>query len=380
MLVISFDPAREIKNYEMRKISRFLPIILYPLYLFALLEGTARLSYMIPAISYRLEADEDASWRRRWISNQGRNVAAQYAYVFDIFDPTKGWITKPNLRDMEVFEGKVLNTNSRSFRGKGEFTFGEHPGSTRVLILGDSFTFGEDVSDNETYSYYLQEMMPTADIINMGVHGYGHDQMLILLKEEGVRYKPDIVIVGFLPVDMSRNILQFRDYAKPKFVLKNDKLALTGSPVPRPEEILDRDWARPRLYDVCLSFRHKILARSGLYEKQMKEVTRHLLQEMAVTIYKAGAVPIFVYLPEVDEISNQSALTEGERFLFSCCKDNGMIHCFSLRPYFANKLMQGVDFRTPNQDHWGPIAHRTAAEAIYEYLAAQGYLQKEVAY
>jgi hypothetical protein len=42
------------------------------------------------------------------------------------------------------------------------------------LILGDSFTFGDEVSDNETYSYYLQQMLPHTEVINMGVHGYGH--------------------------------------------------------------------------------------------------------------------------------------------------------------------------------------------------------------
>jgi len=57
------------------------------------------------------------------------------------------------------------------------------------------------VSDNETYSYYLQKMLPNAEIINMGVHGYGHDQMLIYLEEEGVKYKPDIFII-LLAVEM----------------------------------------------------------------------------------------------------------------------------------------------------------------------------------
>lgn len=87
-------------------------------------------------------------------------------------------------------------------------------------------------------------MLPHTEVINLGVHGYGHDQMLILLKEEGVKYEPDIVILGFMPIDMSRNLLKFRDFAKPRFILKGGKLKFTGSPVPRPEDILRWDWAR----------------------------------------------------------------------------------------------------------------------------------------
>jgi hypothetical protein len=73
-------------------------------------------------------------------------------------------------------------------------------------------------------------MLPHTEVINLGVHGYGHDQMLILLKKEGVKYEPDIVILGFMPIDMSRYLLKFRDFAKPRFILKGGKLKLTGSP------------------------------------------------------------------------------------------------------------------------------------------------------
>jgi hypothetical protein len=86
--------------------------------------------------------------------------------------------------------------------------------------------------------------LPSAEIINMGVHGYGQDQMLIFLQEEGIKYKPDIVILGFITADMSRNILQFRDYTKPRFIVERGRLQLIGSPVPPPEYFLKWEWAR----------------------------------------------------------------------------------------------------------------------------------------
>ena len=44
---------------------------------------------------------------------------------------------------------------------------------------------GETVSDSESYAYRLQQMLPRAEIMNLGVHGYAHDQMLILFKDKG---------------------------------------------------------------------------------------------------------------------------------------------------------------------------------------------------
>ena len=41
----------------------------------------------------------------------------------------------------------------------------------RILFLGDSYTFGDNVSDNETYPFYLQQMLPNTEVINMGGMG-----------------------------------------------------------------------------------------------------------------------------------------------------------------------------------------------------------------
>ena len=39
-------------------------------------------------------------------------------YAFDIHHPRLGWAVQPNIRDMPVFDGKVLNSNSRGLRGR----------------------------------------------------------------------------------------------------------------------------------------------------------------------------------------------------------------------------------------------------------------------
>ncbi len=269
---------------------------------------------------------------------------------------------------MKVFDNKVLNTNSVSLRGKTEYAYGKPPGKTRFLILGDSFTFGDEVSDDETYSHYLQEMIPHAEIINMGVHGYGHDQMLILLREEGVKYKPDFVILGFVVSDMPRNLLQFTSYAKPRFVLDDNTLRITGSPVPRPEDVLKWDWARPRIYDVWSALRHKWMVQSGRYDKQMKVVTRRILDELVAAIQTVGAIPVLVYLPVGPEIYREGTMTTGEMFFANYCQGRNL-ECITSRPHFIERSRQGVRFE--RSGHWGPLGHRTVAEAIYEYLAGK---------
>ncbi len=354
----------------MRKKKKFLLILIYFVFLVTLFEGFARLAFfLIPQVSKGLERIEDYGWRRWWVDRHRKTGKAIF-YKFDIFDPSKGWISKPNIRDMKVFHNKVLNTNSKGFRGKKEYSYNKDPDKVRILILGDSFTFGDEVSDNETYSNYLQEILPHVEVINVGVHGYGHDQMLILLREEGIRYEPDIIILGFLYADMKRNLLKFRDYAKPKFFLDDGELKLTGTPVPHPEDILKWDWARPRTIDMFSLIYHRFRELLGLRKKEKEDITTAILNETIKLADSIHAALIFVYLIPAEEISNSTILMEGEKYFFSMCQTNDKVRCFSTRPYFAEEVGKGTTFKL--RGHWGPAGHLTVAKAIKRYLVDEG--------
>lgn len=355
----------------MNKKRRSLLIPIWFIFLVVVFEGSARLAFLIPQVSNRLGVRDDLSWRRSWMSRH-QELGKEIYYKFDIYDSSKGWISKPNLRDMKVFDDKVLNTNSKGFRGKNEYPYSKNQDKVRILVLGDSYTFGDEVSDNETYSYYLQEMIPNAEVINLGVHGYGHDQMLILLKDEGIKYEPDIIILGFVLGDMSRNLLNFRDYAKPKFVLDNNELRLTGTPVPTPEETIKWDWARPRIADMVSLILHRLKRLSGLSSKEKDDITTAILTEIIKVADSIHAKPIFVYLPSGNEIFDPTILIPGEDYLFAMCETNDRVTCFSARPRFAEKIAKGVAFK--KKGHWGTAGHLAAAEAIKLHLDDGGYV------
>ena len=143
----------------MSRKNRFILVLGYVGFLAFLFEGSARLAFSIPQIGKRLEANEDYTYLRNWVREHQKSGTATY-YTFDMYDPSKGWIPKPNLRDVKAFNDKILNTNSKGLRGKKDFPYAKNKEKLRILILGDSFTFGDEVSDDETYSYYLQEMLP----------------------------------------------------------------------------------------------------------------------------------------------------------------------------------------------------------------------------
>ncbi|MGQ0581262.1 MAG: hypothetical protein ACT4O6_04955 [Reyranella sp.] len=74
---------------------------------------------------------------------------------------------------------------------------------TTVLFIGDSFTFGWGVNEDQRYSEVLARLMAEQRpdtrlrIVNAGHWMYTFDQQLVLMKEMIERYRPAVVVQGF---------------------------------------------------------------------------------------------------------------------------------------------------------------------------------------
>jgi hypothetical protein len=345
-------------------------IIFYVFYLVVCLEILARMFLAMPAVfnfmvPLRLECD--AARRLRWMDKYTHSKKALESGCAR-YNTTRGWALKQNVHNMRVYGNKVLNTNTKGIRGKIEYSHDKHPEKTRILILGDSFTFGDQVSDNETYPFYLQQILPNTEIINFGIPGYGHDQMLIYLQEEGVQYKPDIVILGFITADISRNMLTFRDYAKPKFNTVNGRLTVVNSPVPSPQEVVATEFYKPKLLDLLHIVYCKVMLKTKFYHKTENKVTEALLDEMSATIKRMHATPVFVFLDAQRNIETSPAFNSDEIKFISFCQHSGVTHKIFLRPYFADAAKNGVSLKTIR--HFNPQENKIVAQGIADYLLA----------
>jgi len=332
-------------------------------------EAAARLALRSDALFSRMAGEDDASWRLRWVRRQ--QAGLRLYYRFDVHHPTRGWALRPGLQPTAAFGDKTVSSNSHGVRGAAERGYSKPAGVTRIVTLGDSFTFGEDVGDDETWSQQLERSLPGTEVLNLGVHGYAHDQMLLYLQEEGIRYHPDLVLLGFMGDDMERNLLRFRDFAKPRFVLQpGGGLQLSGTPVPTPEEVLAHEIYRSKFGDLLTMLWERYRSRSGRRGSDERRLSVAILDEIAAVVRRAGAVPAFAYLPVYGELDKPDmAMTQRERFFFSYCRERG-IQSMYLRRFFIAAMKAGASLKT--YGHWGPQEHRIAAEAIRAYLLEKG--------
>lgn len=93
-------------------------------------------------------------------------------------------------------------TNSLGFRDR-EFAREKAPGRFRILGIGDSFTFGTGVRLEDTYLARLQALLDAGgaaghyEVLNLGVMGFDTAHEVALLREVGLAFSPDLVILCY---------------------------------------------------------------------------------------------------------------------------------------------------------------------------------------
>lgn len=96
----------------------------------------------------------------------------------------------------------IYNTNELGRRGP-YLPSADVYGTTNVVVLGDSFTFGLGVNDEETYSQIMSEQLGREyAIINGGMGGWGIDSEIKWFYKIGANYKPKYVVLQFTMNDV----------------------------------------------------------------------------------------------------------------------------------------------------------------------------------
>jgi lysophospholipase L1-like esterase len=102
-----------------------------------------------------------------------------------------------------------------------------------LLVTGDSFAEGEEVTDGETWPAYLQGLMHR-QVINAGVSGYALDQVVLRTVQQAEVLRPDRIVLSFASGELYWNEMHHLwGGEKPYFTLARDgALVLHNVPVP----------------------------------------------------------------------------------------------------------------------------------------------------
>ncbi len=314
--------------------------------------------------------------------------------------PMLGWYHQKN-KTAVLKKGALeipIHTNSMGFRGSREYQIQQPTSVTRILSLGDSFTFGWGVEDNETFSAQLEKQNSNFEVLNLGVSGYGLDQIYLSYQLIGKQFHADYVLITIFPEDFWRSTRSFTDsgYSKPYFRLtRRNQLVLENSPVRPPEEIRSNFKQFPEIIEYG-PVEH-LLLHSALY-RFLKKKTLHLardfgwvdpdlteewrlgrsiLKNLLDEVRRTGARPILVVVPPMQwmELTEPTSI---QKSLVRFARQEG-VEIIDSTPTLKEKSIQsGVDkFYIKDDEHWTSKGHDILANFLLQYLKTQTQENRE---
>jgi hypothetical protein len=319
-------------------------------------------------------------------------------------DSVLGWTLRPRFRSPEVAVD-ALGRRRAPDRPPPESN------AVRLAAFGDSFTFGGDVVDRDSYPEALARLDPGIDVANYGVPAYGLDQTFLrYLKERGAA-RPQVVIIGYLSENICRDVSVFRPFynpntvfplAKPRYLLDGRGLRLLRNPLPTPESYrhllanpadslaeLGRHDAYYRTrphdspWDRSATVRLVKLAaaqlapgnRDGCYgADEAFSVTTRLFSLFYETALRDGAQPVILIFPTREEVAGwRSDRRKRYAPLLSFLGGKGYRVVDAMEVFDEAGRNLSIDDLIPT--HLSPLANTLVAEHLRQRLQSFGLLR-----
>jgi hypothetical protein len=274
----------------------------------------------------------------------------------------------------------------------------------RGLALGDSIVFGAKVKNEETFCCRLEALIDAqlssgrSEIINTAVMWWGPSQFLIRYLTEGEKFKPDFVLAGLCPNDVT-DVFNFEKMISSKSIVEYDfnRHQVAG-------ESLEGDSATGRALYLAINFcvTHSSFC-NALYDfsagremRRMERERKQTLDSMPVhdlmqpylnkmnELMKAITEPKFcilfpsvnlmndvrddTYFPYEKEYRKETLdLLEAQSIPYIDVKE---VYLEYLR---CNPSVKSEDFFAGDLHHPSPLGHKLVAEAIFRLLKADKY-------
>lgn len=248
-------------------------------------------------------------WLRREPVSSEKPPSTRYRHLAERkhtqYDPLLGWVNIPNLAISNHYgEGKHLHINNLGFRGRDPV----HPDALstkrRIMLSGDSFTFGYGVGDENTWGIGLARLLGEVEVLNLSLGGYGVGQAYLRYMRDGVELAHDLHLFAFITEDFRRMTRpRFMGYGKPVVTVKNGQLVTENVPVPQPNAHgAPSRWQRAvqhlhmvRLLNTKLG---QVRAQQSVrWAHAAEETARHLFLDLHRTHNELGRALVLIHLP-----------------------------------------------------------------------------------
>jgi hypothetical protein len=321
---------------------------------FALTEGVLRVFNLFPAEGLPT-VTEDEFGRVPGMFQPGRDVTLRR-------------VGKPEFQ---------VSINSLGYRGP-EFPVEKPSGEFRIVMLGDSFTFGDYVNDDESMPAYLQRALGAAcgpvHVVNAGLMNTTID-VHMRLAERAMRLRPDLFVLVFYENDIEDlknpmwNAFARNRAAKSRFPMS------VLYPVLRNTATWNLALAVRARRQMQRAFRPTDAPQNGNAAPldpmvpRLRAAYADSLRRMAAALRRDSVDFVFMAYPAVEEM-NGSKADPNTRAMLAAAADAGVRTVDLKPPFVASGLSVNELYLLPLDAHPRPLGHKIAAETAARALAA----------
>ena len=275
-------------------------------------------------------------------------------------DPNLSFVHEPNTHAFLM--GQDVKINSLGLRDR-EIPLTKSPGTYRILVLGDSTTFGWGVSFDDTASKILEKKLNAQqipgyerfEVINAGVGNYDTVQEVTYYKTRGRELHPDMVILVYFINDPE-------PVPRQKSIWLIDRSYLVAFLTNRLDGVLRKTGKRPGWKDYYAS----------LYDdnKPGYQACKAALLDLAATTRENNTKLIVALLPELHEINNGYPFTTEHQKIKDVVTPTG-VPVLDLIDGLKNHGPEETLWVTPLDDHPSGKANTLIATQLRDAILAE---------
>jgi lysophospholipase L1-like esterase len=261
----------------------------------------------------------------------------------------------------------LVQHNSRGFRDR-EFPLEKPAGELRVIALGDSFTYGQGVRQDDAWPQVLErsiaaERKGPVEVVNGGFcSGHTPQYYAPWLATDGLAFQPDLVIVGLCLNDLSFRVPMM---AYDPAAVSAEEPWLRGSAL---LGLLQRKLAQRRLAAERRDFGAVVRA-----DETEWKLTQAGLLDMQQRLREKQIGFVVAIFPMLSQLAGSYSYGELHDMVRAFCREHG-IACVDLLPKFLGRDEYALWVHASDQ-HPNDVGHRLMAEGIHEFLREQGLLR-----
>ncbi|MBU0666314.1 MAG: SGNH/GDSL hydrolase family protein [Nanoarchaeota archaeon] len=246
----------------------------------------------------------------------------------------------------------------------------------RIIIVGDSVTFGWNINLNDTFSKQIENHLKyknkTYEVWNAGIGGYYANQEIALFKKKILFYKPDLVIFAFVLNDFRAGAWYVFDEKAERYIIQQTKFR---KPSIIKSEQINKLLFKSKFFEIINLLLFKITKNEEIFQDYYQDEQNNLVEQFSEVKNLADENQIelrTIIIPLIRNYQNYN-LKELHIKAKNIMNESG-IRYFDMLSHFKKYDYKSFKIEEEDEYHYNALGNKIIANLTIYYLKQEGLI------